>query len=34
MKTQAKQIDWLKWTLATITFIWITNGVITAIQNL
>lgn len=29
-----RNIDWLKWSLATLTFLWIINGVLTAIQNL
>ena len=31
MKTK---IEFLKWPLATVTFAWIINGVLTAIQNL
>ena len=31
MKTK---IEFLKWTLATLTFLWIINGILNAIQNL
>lgn len=31
MKTNTQ---WIKWSLATVTFAWIINGVLTAIQNL
>jgi len=31
MKTKTQ---WIKWPLATVTLIWIINGILTAIQNL
>jgi hypothetical protein len=31
MKTKT---EWIKWSLATVTLIWIINGVLNAIQNL
>ena len=29
-----RNINWLRWPLATVTLIWIINGIVNAIQNL